>query len=181
MTTISSLHLARSPKDHPILPTVFTRSMGDKQIRRITHRASRSDSNSAKMSLTRTGPLTFRMMDRDVSSMNSTRTWVTPPREPVRPRTCWCVDGLGDQGRERFEDIGGNRQGERYGRNVNTSASCSRSRCTAPSPSTTITITITTTRREAADSRCNPWKSSTPHSIQLDQSIIRRPTRSCHK
>jgi hypothetical protein len=22
-----------------------------------------------------------------VSSMNSTRTWVTPPREPVRPRT----------------------------------------------------------------------------------------------
>ena len=32
-------------------------------------------------------PLTLRMMDRVVSSMNSTRTWVTPPREPVRPRT----------------------------------------------------------------------------------------------
>lgn len=40
------------------------------------------------MSLTRTGPLTLRMMEREVSSMNSTRTWVTPPREPVRPRTC---------------------------------------------------------------------------------------------
>lgn len=40
------------------------------------------------MSLTRTGPLTFRMIEREVSSMNSTRTWVTPPRDPVRPRTC---------------------------------------------------------------------------------------------
>lgn len=39
------------------------------------------------MSLTRTGPLTLRMIEREVSSMNSTRTWVTPPREPVRPRT----------------------------------------------------------------------------------------------
>lgn len=29
------------------------------------------------------GPLTFLMMERVVSSMNSTRTWVTPPREPV--------------------------------------------------------------------------------------------------
>lgn len=28
------------------------------------------------------GPLTLRMMLREVSSMNSTRTWVTPPREP---------------------------------------------------------------------------------------------------
>jgi len=44
------------------------------------------------MSLTRTGPLTLRMIDRDVSSMNSTRTWVTPPREPVRPRTCCNKD-----------------------------------------------------------------------------------------
>jgi hypothetical protein len=26
--------------------------------------------------------LTLRMMERVVSSMNSTRTWVTPPREP---------------------------------------------------------------------------------------------------
>jgi hypothetical protein len=52
-----------------------------------THRASRSDSRSARMSSSRTGPLTLRMIDRDVSSMNSTRTWVTPPREPVRPRT----------------------------------------------------------------------------------------------
>lgn len=30
------------------------------------------------------GPLTFRMMERVWSSMNSTRTWVTPPREPVQ-------------------------------------------------------------------------------------------------
>lgn len=28
------------------------------------------------------GPLTFRMIERVWSSMNSTRTWVTPPREP---------------------------------------------------------------------------------------------------
>lgn len=47
------------------------------------------------MSLTRTGPLTLRMMEREVSSMNSTRTWVTPPREPVRPRTCWLAMILG--------------------------------------------------------------------------------------
>lgn len=26
-------------------------------------------------------------MERDWSSMNSTRTWVTPPRDPVRPST----------------------------------------------------------------------------------------------
>lgn len=30
------------------------------------------------------GPLTFRMMERVWSSMNSTRTWVTPPREPMQ-------------------------------------------------------------------------------------------------
>lgn len=29
------------------------------------------------------GPLTLRMMLREVSSMNSTRTWVTPPRDPI--------------------------------------------------------------------------------------------------
>ena len=32
------------------------------------------------------GPLTLRMMLRVVSSMNSTRHWVTPPREPVQVR-----------------------------------------------------------------------------------------------
>lgn len=32
------------------------------------------------------GPLTLRMMERVVSSMNSTRHWVTPPREPVLVR-----------------------------------------------------------------------------------------------
>jgi hypothetical protein len=39
------------------------------------------------MSSSLTGPLTFLMMDLEVSSRNSTRTWVTPPRDPVRPRT----------------------------------------------------------------------------------------------
>lgn len=29
------------------------------------------------------GPLTFRMILRVVSSMNSTRTCVTPPRDPI--------------------------------------------------------------------------------------------------
>jgi hypothetical protein len=56
--------------------------------KRSTHRASRSDSSRARMSFSRTGPFTFRMIVRLVSSMNSTRTCVTPPREPVRPRTC---------------------------------------------------------------------------------------------
>lgn len=49
--------------------------------------ASRSDSSRQRISSSRTGPFTFRMIDRVWSSMNSTRTWVTPPREPVRPRT----------------------------------------------------------------------------------------------
>lgn len=39
------------------------------------------------MSFSRTGPFTLRMMDRVESSMNSTRTWVTPPLLPVLPRT----------------------------------------------------------------------------------------------
>lgn len=33
------------------------------------------------------GAQTDRTMERDWSSMNSTRTWVTPPRDPVRPST----------------------------------------------------------------------------------------------
>jgi hypothetical protein len=52
-----------------------------------TYRASRSDSRRESMSLFRTAPLTLRMIDRDESSMNSTRHWVTLPRDPVRPRT----------------------------------------------------------------------------------------------
>lgn len=36
-------------------------------------------------SFSRTGPTTLRMMVRWVSK-SSARTWVTPPREPVRPR-----------------------------------------------------------------------------------------------
>ena len=57
-------------------------------FRRGTHRASRSLSSRARMSFSFTGPLTFRMSCRCESSKNSTRTWVTPPREPVLPRTC---------------------------------------------------------------------------------------------
>jgi hypothetical protein len=37
-------------------------------------------------------PLTLRMMERVWSSMNSTRHWVTPPREPVSPLACvYCI------------------------------------------------------------------------------------------
>ena len=71
--------------------------------------ASRSDSSKQRMSSSRTvhvlvstpaivgislllfgipGPLTLRIMLRVVSSMNSTRTWVTPPREPIACQTC---------------------------------------------------------------------------------------------
>lgn len=80
-------------KPHPILSPSFT------------HRASRSDSRRARMSLTRTGPLTLRMMEREVSSMNSTRTWVTPPREPVRPRTCRLLQRGGDESRGMWNRV----------------------------------------------------------------------------
>ena len=46
------------------------------------------------MSFSRTGPLTFLTIERVESSMNSTRTWVTPPREPVRPRTLTTLASL---------------------------------------------------------------------------------------
>ncbi len=52
-----------------------------------SRRASRSHSRSVRVSPSRTGPLTLRMMERLVSSMNSTRTWVTLPVLPVRPST----------------------------------------------------------------------------------------------
>lgn len=48
--------------------------------------ASRSDSRRVNTSPSRTGPFTLRIMLRWVSSRNSTRTWVTCPRDPVRPR-----------------------------------------------------------------------------------------------
>ena len=48
--------------------------------------ASRSDSRRVKMSPSRTGPLTFLMILR-WSSMNSTRTCVHCPWDPVLPRT----------------------------------------------------------------------------------------------
>jgi hypothetical protein len=46
------------------------------------------------MSASLTGPFTLRMIDREVSSMNSTRTWVTPPLDPVRPRTLVTLANL---------------------------------------------------------------------------------------
>lgn len=49
--------------------------------------ASRSDSSSVRMSPSRTGPLTLRMIWRFCSPMNSTLTCVHWPWEPVRPRT----------------------------------------------------------------------------------------------
>ena len=48
-------------------------------------RASHSDSKRVSTSPSRTGPFTFRMMERLVSSMNSTRTCVHCPCEPVLP------------------------------------------------------------------------------------------------
>ena len=54
----------------------------------VMYRASRSLSSRARISFSFTGPLTFRISCRCESSKNSTRTWVTPPREPVLPRTC---------------------------------------------------------------------------------------------
>lgn len=44
-------------------------------------RASRSDSNRVSTSPSRTGPFTLRMMERLVSSMNSTRTYGSHPED----------------------------------------------------------------------------------------------------
>ena len=62
-------------------------------------RASRSHSNKHSISPSRTGPLTLRTMDRPVapplsSSINSTRTCVTLPVLPVRPRTRFTLANL---------------------------------------------------------------------------------------
>lgn len=40
------------------------------------------------------GPLTLRIMLRVWSSMNSTRTWVTPPREPVQSIISFYFSGV---------------------------------------------------------------------------------------
>ena len=47
--------------------------------------ASLSDSIKTKISPSLTGPLTFLIKVRDLSSINSTFTCVTPPRDPVLP------------------------------------------------------------------------------------------------
>lgn len=59
--------------------------------------ASRSDSRSVSTSPSLTGPFTFLMIERFEASRNSTRTWVTPPRDPVLPmilvtRACLSSD-----------------------------------------------------------------------------------------
>ena len=48
--------------------------------------ASLSDSSRVKISPSRTGPLTFRMICRFCSPKNSTFTWVHCPWDPVRPK-----------------------------------------------------------------------------------------------
>ena len=57
------------------------------------------------MSPSRTGPLTFRTMVRFRSSRNSTRTWVTLPVLPVRPRTRFTLASL--TGWSMFLDVFG--------------------------------------------------------------------------
>lgn len=49
--------------------------------------ASLSDSRRVRMSPSRTGPLTFLIIDRLESSRKSTLTWVHCPWEPVRPNS----------------------------------------------------------------------------------------------
>lgn len=62
-------------------------------------RASRSHSNRHRISPSRTGPLTFRTIERPVppplsESINSTLTCVTLPVLPVRPKTRFTLASL---------------------------------------------------------------------------------------
>lgn len=57
--------------------------------------ASLSLSSSVRMSPTRTGPLTFLVIWRFVSSINWTLTWVTCPLDPVLPITFITVAFFG--------------------------------------------------------------------------------------
>lgn len=52
--------------------------LDDMAVVYLSLRASRSDSNNIRMSPSRTGPFTLRMIDRLDSSRNSTRTWQWP-------------------------------------------------------------------------------------------------------
>jgi hypothetical protein len=45
------------------------------------------------------GPLTLRMIERVWSSRNSTRTWVTPPREPVEMLVSLALSGAPNSNR----------------------------------------------------------------------------------
>lgn len=62
----------------------------NKKLQNPLHRsllASRSDSKRVRMSPSRTGPFTLRMICRFCSPINSTLTWVHWPWLPVLPRT----------------------------------------------------------------------------------------------
>ena len=65
-----------------------------RQVFYLNRLASRSHSSKHKMSPSRTGPFTFRIMERFGSSMNSTRTRVTLPVFPVRPSTRLICGGV---------------------------------------------------------------------------------------
>lgn len=53
-----------------------------------------SQLTAARTESRQVGRIAHRTMERVASSMNSTRTWVTPPREPVRPRTLTTLASL---------------------------------------------------------------------------------------
>jgi hypothetical protein len=79
------------PSTSPLLYRSLLASLSDSSKHRISSTLTISPYNQYTTSLLPPwlswnflpGPFTFRMMLRDVSSINSTRTWVTPPREPV--------------------------------------------------------------------------------------------------
>ena len=106
MTTQCNKHSSHTPKS--LQPSVYTNTRYyytsyyynvEYWIIYLKRLASRSHSNKHKISPSLTGPLTFRTMLRPVpvpasASMNSTRTWVTLPVFPVRPRTLLTLASL---------------------------------------------------------------------------------------
>ena len=90
-------HARPRPATHPLSPTASCQALTDCCTKRAhslslslspnpftlfqrRRRASRSDSSRVRMSPSRTGPLTLRMINRFWSSRNLTRTWVTCER-----------------------------------------------------------------------------------------------------
>ena len=78
----------------PNFPKVSTKSWIPSKHTYLKRRASRSHSSKHRISPSRTGPLTLRMMERLGSSRKNTRTWVTLPVLPVRPRTLSTLASL---------------------------------------------------------------------------------------